>query len=154
MRAWTIFGALLGVSAFGFAVILVSVGNTEQLASTMSSMTDRSATLLHKCVATLNARSHTTYRSSDFTTTNQTFDLDATVGLIMKSNMSNECGSTGCIFRLCEKRNNAVTVLSFQYAGQQLQVLQSTTNGMHNLKLSGRNKTIFSWDGMNYVPQL
>lgn len=156
MRQKTILVLLTGGLVFSAALVSIPSHRVWQVAAAISGYTNAPTPFLKDCLAALTNRTGDTYLTTDVTAAQATFDPAAARGLIIQSKVPADCGSAGCVFRVCEQKQGTTILLPFQYAGQQLHTDVTMTNGMHDLTLRTNKQTtiVFTWDGEHYAPQL
>lgn len=76
-----------------------------------------------------------------------------TPDLIFQLTDAKTCGTTGCIYELCLRDQSASRLVPFSLAGQKLEVLESSNNGMYDLRLTTTDQLRLEWDGEHYVAQ-
>jgi hypothetical protein len=71
---------------------------------------------------------------------------------IMQSDST--CGTGGCIASIfIEDEFGELTAIPFAYAVKSVEVLQSLTRGMHDLRINEDERRKMVWDGTTYVPE-
>ncbi len=62
------------------------------------------------------------------------------------------CGNSGCITTifLTDEMREPVAIPGFRYASKEIRVLETITNGMHDLEINKNKKSRLTWDGTRY----
>ncbi len=76
---------------------------------------------------------------------------DRDLDLIARVESADTCGGGGCITTLFVRTEDGLlTPLSFAYAVKEIEVLESVTDGMHDIRLNGNIDGTMVWDGNQY----
>ena len=88
---------------------------------------------------------------NNVTITESHINTDDTKDGIIKINDAQNCGSGGCIHELCvtNKAGEAVHV-NFGFAADLIEVEDTVTNGMHDIRLNKNENLKMVWDGTQY----
>ncbi len=79
-------------------------------------------------------------------------DTDHDVDLIAKIDAPEACGTGGCIPSLLLKNDaGKFEQVRFGYAVKNIEVAESITNGMHDLKINKDFENLMTWDGKQYT---
>lgn len=81
-------------------------------------------------------------------------DLNDSEDFIAIVSSHDTCGSGGCIATLflVDDTKTPLPVKNFSYAVHSIRILESTTQGMHDLELNGSKNGRMTWDGTQYIP--
>ena len=131
------------VVVFGFA----TVNNAGGLASVITGV----STQADSCIEAVNTRDGLELDSSDYDVRYEHVDSKGNKDVIIQNVNQEYCGSAGCVFEICLVHDDNIELISFSYAGEKLEVLDSLSNNMHDLLLKGSNDTKLTWDYSRYV---
>lgn len=103
--------------------------------------------ILHNEKALLDSSTYTIERKNVYINEDNMIDMSAVV------KAPETCGSGGCITTLfIQQTNGGYIPVNFQYALKSLRVLDSMTNGMHDIEINDTKNAILTWDGTMYQP--
>ncbi len=76
---------------------------------------------------------------------------DRDLDIIARVESAATCGGGGCITTLfIRTEDGLLEPLSFAYAVKEIEVLESVTSGMHDIRLNGNIDSTMVWDGKQY----
>lgn len=132
-----------GIVTLGF----VAISDTGGLAAVVTGANNQA----DKCIEAVNTRDGLELNSSDYEVRYDHVNSGGGKDVIIKNVNEEYCGSVGCVFEICLVDDSEVELISFSYAGERLEVLDSLSNNMHDLLLEGNNDTRLTWDYSRYV---
>jgi Na+-translocating ferredoxin:NAD+ oxidoreductase RnfG subunit len=78
-------------------------------------------------------------------------NTDRDLDIIARVESPATCGGGGCITTLFVRTEDGLLEsVSFAYAVKELEVLESVTNEMHDIRLNGSMESTMVWDGKQY----
>lgn len=140
-------------SASGLGVLSdLKNGNAALLMSGITASELNTRILQHYKETVLNGVNEFTADSIDTTITDLNDDGDKDVIAIVESGMT--CGTGGCIASIFIKNDlGELTAIPFAYAVKRIEVLESLTRGMHDLRVNNDETYRMVWDGTTYAPE-
>ena len=150
---------VMGITYFGGSALISNVLDENSAASLILAGINRttveSAVLTHYRSEIIKDSSALTDPStytltSEYTHINQDSLLDLTA--ILESQET--CGTGGCIATIFLQNGiGEFEPTGFRYAVRDIEVLESITNGMHDIRLNGDTTERMVWNGAQYLPE-
>lgn len=77
---------------------------------------------------------------------------DRELDIIARIESTDTCGGGGCLTTLFIQNEGTLEPVSFTYAVKEIQVLESITNQMHDIRINNDKDKVFVWSGEQYLP--
>jgi len=135
-----------GVAALA-AITLTSLPNTGIIATVIKSGNTAAA----QCVEAVNQRDQNTLTLEAYEVATQRVNSDNRKDVILKNTTDTFCGSAGCVYEICLQDEDRVNLIAFSYAANDLKVLGSITEDMHDIALTGKSDVHLVWDHGRYI---
>lgn len=138
---------LLTLCALGLAVATFSSFTESGGFAAVITGTD---TDVDACIAAIYERDQITLTDAAYEVTYEHVDADKRKDIILKNTSEKYCGSAGCVFEICLIADSGVELIAFSYAAQDITILDSLTQQMHDIQLTGKSNVTLVWDTSNY----
>lgn len=139
---------LLGSGVFVLAVVtFTSLSGSGGLATVITKENSPEAA----CIKAVNQRDGSMLDSSAYTSKRTRINNDKEKDVILRNTTDAFCGSVGCVYEICLVEGTTVELIPFSYATQDLHVLDSITNTMHDIELRGKSDARLVWYYTRYI---
>ena len=89
---------------------------------------------------------------SAFTLTPVHLDSNNSIDALVQYADGEECGSAGCVYEICvQDDSGSYTHIPFGFAAEEIELGETTSNGMKDLILNNDKNRTMSWDGQTYT---
>tara|TARA_B100000745_G_scaffold299643_1_gene250951 strand:+ start:2178 stop:2618 length:441 start_codon:yes stop_codon:yes gene_type:complete len=129
------------------AVTFSSFSGSDGLAAVITGVESTEAA----CIEAINQRDGSLLDASAYTGTYTRVNNDKKKDIVLRNTTDAYCGSAGCVYEICLVNDSGVQLIPFSYAAQDLRVLDSITDTMHDIELTGKSDVRLVWDYSRYI---
>ena len=140
----------LGIVATLGAFTLGSYGivTNPTLVANMANVIAAADSSLQDCLSAISREQGSTVTTKDVSVIRAQIDTDEQPDYVLRLSGDPYCGTTGCVYEICIKKDGTAAKVAFGYAAQNITVAETVTNGMHSILLN--SGVTLEWDGERY----